>query len=374
MEKNGRIYLLGLSFWLAALGGFACSVPVFRYALELWKVDPYTIYLIHDGEQAVEVDEADTFLNRYAERGALNTMRVNMADPRVAEAIRRRGIVSVGSLPRIVAVLPKKYSEGSVVVMDEPLTTDTLNQLVDSPVRRELARRLISGESAVWLLLESGNRKKDDATEKQLQTQLDKLAMEVKLPELEPEDMRLLDLRPDDLKIGFSILRFSREDPNEGLLIQILLHSDPALNPASQEPVIFPVFGRGRKLASFSEGTLSEDNITEATEFMTGSCSCEIKESNPGMDLLMPIDWDKYIDNLIGFDASMPPLTGYAQFIPPSTFDTENTAVDVQEPDVAASSTNPLLRNLFILGGAFAVILGVFSYIVLGKKKKSGSK
>ena len=369
MKAYIKTFLLGFSFWVVAAGSFACSIPVFRYALELWTVDPYTIYLMHDGEQAVEVDEADTFLNRYAERGALNTMRVNMTDPRVAEAIRRRGIVAEGPLPRIVAVLPKKHSEGSVVVMDEPLTTDTLNQLVDSPVRRELARRLISGESAVWLLLESGNRKKDDATEKQLRTQLDKLAMEVKLPELEPEDMRLLELRPDDLRIEFSILRFSREDPNEELLIRILLNSDPALNPASQEPVIFPVFGRGRKLASFSEGALSEDNITEATKFMTGSCSCEIKESNPGMDLLIPIDWDKYIDNLIGFDASMPPLTGYAQFIPLSTTEAENTPADVQESGTAAISTNPLLRNLLILGGALAVVLGVFSYIVLGKKK-----
>ncbi len=369
MEKNARTYFLGLSLWLAASGGFACSVPVFRYALELWESDPYTIYLMHDGNQAEQINEAEVFLDPYAKLDALDTMRINLADPRVEEAIKRRGILPAGPLPRVVATLPRAYSPKSVVVMDEPLTPGNLQRLVDSPVRRELARRLLDGESAVWLLLESGDPAKDDAMEKQLQAQLDKLENEIKLPELEPEDMRNFELQLDSLRIEFSILRFSRTDPAETLLIQTLLLSKP--DPSLPDPMVFPVFGRGRKLASFSEDTITEDNISQATWFLTESCSCEIKESNPGMDLLIPIDWGKYIDNLIGFDESLPPLTGYARFIPPDTMACPAKMPKMEPTTRAASSL--LLRSLLATGVVLASALGLVTGIVL-RKKRHGNK
>ena len=370
MGKNCRTHLLGLLLWMAASGGFACSVPVFRYALELWPSDPYTIYLMHDGSQPEQINKAEAFLEPYAKLDALDTMRINMNDPRVGEAIKRRGIIPAGPLPRIVAILPRAYSSESVVVMDEPLTTGNLQRLVDSPVRRELARRLVSGESVVWLLLESGNPAKDDAVEKRLRAQLDQLEDKIKLPLLEPEDMRNFELQQDSLRIEFSILRFSRNDPAETLLIATLLHSEPDLDASSQGPIAFPVFGRGRKLASFAGDQITVDNISRATRFITESCSCEIKESNPGMDLLVPIDWDKYIDNLIGFDESLPPLTGYARFIPP---DTTACPAKMPETEPAQTASNLLLRSLLVTGVALVLVLGLLTGIVL-RKKGNGNK
>lgn len=366
-QLNFPLFLCAI-LWMTVSGSLACSVPVFRYALELWESDPYIVYLMHDGTQAEQINEAEAFLEPYAERNALDTIRANMADPRVAEAIKRRGIPPVGSLPRVVATLPRSYLSKPAVLMDEPLTKGNLRRLVDSPVRRELARRLIDGESAVWLLMESGDPTRDDAVEERLRAHLDRLEAEIKLPELEPKDMRTFELDSDSLKIKFSVLRFSRVDPIEALLVNTLLHSEPDL--PLEEPVVFPVFGRGRKLAGFSGERITEENIVQATLFITGSCSCEVKESNPGMDLLVPVDWDKYIDNLIGFDESLPPLTGYEQFIPPNKAACPaGTGEKVHPVD---EKPNLLRRNVLLAIGMLATVLGLSSAIVLKKRYGGG--
>jgi hypothetical protein len=252
--------------------------------------------------------------------------------------------------------------------MDVPLTEGNLQKLEDSPVRRELARRLIAWESAVWLLMESGNPARDDAAEKRLRKELGRLEGEIALPELEAEDMRSFNLEQDSLKIAFSVLRFARNDPAETLLANILLRSSPGLDTPLAEPVAFPVFGRGRKLAAFAGDAISVENIQQATLFIADSCSCEIKESNPGMDLLLPVDWDRYIDNLIGFDESLPPLTGYGRFVPPATAKVAICPARPPEAPTAPAEPRPLLRNLLVAGVALVLVLGVSTGIVLRKR------
>ncbi len=360
---------MGFLLCLSAASGLACSVPVFRYALEMWHSDPYTVYLIHDGGTPQAVDGAEAFLAPYAKLNALDTIRADLSDPRVGSAIRKRKISPTEPLPRLVVTLPRNYSREPVVVFDAPLTTNNLRQVVDSPVRRELVRRLLSGDSAVWLLMESGDSQRDDAAEKRLRTELGKLEKEITLPEPEAEDMRKFDLSEDKLRIGFSVLRFARNDAAETLLVNSLLRASPDLDLSLRQPIAFPVFGRGRLLASFSEKELTADNIRNVTYFITGSCSCEIKESNPGMDLLLPVDWDRYIDNLIGFDASLPPLAGYARFVPPAPEESAACSTNA-EPEAAGAAveSNPLQRNLMIAGGALLVVLGIFTGIILHKK------
>ena len=61
--------------------------------------------------------------------------------------------------------------------------------VIDSPKRRELARRLLKGDSTVWLLLESGNQAKDEAASKKLIGRLLALEKELKLPDIKQEDI-----------------------------------------------------------------------------------------------------------------------------------------------------------------------------------------
>ena len=36
---------------------------------------------------------------------------------------------------------------------------------------------------------------------------------------------------------------------------------------------------------------ITADNLKEAARFLTGPCTCKVKEQNPGVDLLVLADW-----------------------------------------------------------------------------------
>src|SRR5208283_4823487 len=55
-------------------------------------------------------------------------------------------------LPWMVVRYPDSTADG-VTAWAGPLTETSARRLVDSPARRELARRLLQGQSAVWILL-----------------------------------------------------------------------------------------------------------------------------------------------------------------------------------------------------------------------------
>ncbi len=56
-------------------------------------------------------------------------------------------------------------------------------KLLDSPARRDIARRLMKGDSIVWVLLESGDTERDDTAATTLQTQLRRLEKDLQLPD-----------------------------------------------------------------------------------------------------------------------------------------------------------------------------------------------
>lgn len=351
---------------LAVAGASACSVPVFRYALERWFVDPYPVFLMHDNVNTAKVVEAEAFLEEYEDFGAVYVRRVNLSDPKIMEAAKKRELPTDGPLPRLVVTLPEQHQMRHVVVNQE-INEANLNALIESPVRRELGRRLIGSDSAVWLLLESGDKAKDDAAEKVIQEQLDELTEELELPEIAPQDMRYLSVEPAALQIKFSVMRLSRKDPNEKILLEMLLNSEPDLGEYSEEPIAFPVFGRGRELFALVGEGINADNIAQACYFLTGSCSCEVKAMNPGMDLLIAIDWYEYIDNLIGYDEDMPPLTGYAEFVPPPVVTNAVAEAGDETGDEAVKTGSPLARNLVIMV-LLVVVMAFVTKTMLGKK------
>ena len=66
MNRTTRLMIWAAVFVavFGSLSALACSVPVFRYALERWMVDPYQVVVFHDGtlteaqEQVVEQAKA----------------------------------------------------------------------------------------------------------------------------------------------------------------------------------------------------------------------------------------------------------------------------------------------------------------------------
>ncbi|MBY0233137.1 MAG: hypothetical protein K2W96_27960 [Gemmataceae bacterium] len=223
---------------LAVPAARACSVPVFRYALERWKPASFPIVAKGDRAEVRYPDSEDDDPPLWS-------------GPAVgAEAIKR------------------------------------------SPARDELARLLASGESVVWLLLLSGDAAADRAAEALLRGELARLETVLALP---PEkDTRDDLLSPVPLRLSFAVLRVRRDDPAEAVLVKQLLDLDDALAGAGG-PMAFPVFGRGRVLCGLVGDGLSADEIASSSKYLCGSCSCTVKNDSPGRDLLMEADWPRLL-------------------------------------------------------------------------------
>lgn len=310
--------LMALAIMLSSLAvAQACSIPVFRFALERWRPDPYRVTLFHRGPLA-ETDRAlldllETQQNDFVVNLQVRTVDVTEfkhgpdlkdapdvkkspdgPDGKDAEARKddQQLYASLGEpeAPVVVVRYPT-HLQIPVPVWSGPFSRDAVDRLTGSPLRREIVRRLVDGQTAVWLLLECGQPEKDKAAAKLVEEQLKALEQKLKLPELAPQD-NLLASAP--LKLAFSVLRVPRGDAEQPL-VQMLLHSEPDLPELSDQPMVFPVFGRGRALLPLVGAGITEDNVHSSATFLVGSCSCEVKELNPGFDLLLSADWDQLL-------------------------------------------------------------------------------
>ncbi|HVE42325.1 MAG TPA: hypothetical protein VNM14_20745 [Planctomycetota bacterium] len=271
-----RLLLLVLS---ASALAPTCNIPVFRYALERWQAAPYDVVVFHRGPLG---DEGKAALNVLRQAGAnVEVDRIDVAEPVPA---KRKALLEKVKLeaPFMAAVFPGT----EIVAWSGPLSAAAARELTDSPSRREIAKRLLEGESAVWLLLDSGDKAADDAAAKTLEAELARLEQALKLPAHHPDDPPLLS--EVAVRVDFSVLRLSRNAPGEASLVRMLLNSESGL----EGPIVFPIFGRGRALWAMTGKGLTPPNITEAATFLIGACSCEAKELNPGVDLLFAADWE----------------------------------------------------------------------------------
>jgi hypothetical protein len=174
--------------------------------------------------------------------------------------------------------------------------------LTESPVRTELVKRLQSGDAIVWLVLKSGDGQKNAAIRDLLQAQCRELPGKVQLPEgIGLPGSELYSEVP--LLLQFSVLEIDPGDPMEQFLVRQLSGFRSGANAAG-EPLIIPVFGRGRALEVIPASQLNADLIHDLTEFLCGACSCQVKEQNPGFDLLLSTNWN---EALFGADSEGPP-------------------------------------------------------------------
>jgi hypothetical protein len=248
----------------------ACTVPVFRYALEHWAADPYQAVVVHRGPLT---PEQQTLLKELRPEGLKANIAVRTLDLDTARsedlAPLPRG-TTAGALPRLVLLTPKTAQFPGVIWAGE-LSAENMRGLVDSPARQKIAERLGEGQSAVWVLLESENRAQSDAAAKLLEERLAYLDSVLTLPKLDPQDIvnGLVSVGQDDLHLEFSVLRLSRADPAERVFIQTLLGTEPDLRDLA-EPMAFPIFGQGRALYALVGAGLKHETIDKAATFLIG--------------------------------------------------------------------------------------------------------
>lgn len=281
--------------WFAALAAVpilaivaqACSIPVFRYALERWELTPYEFVVFH--KDPLDAD-AKAVVQSISD-GPTANYRVETID--VSKEI-----------PKLYRPLFEKYGKGQTLpwvalrvgdadakappAWSGDLDRERLRSVVASPLRTKIVDRLKLGETAVFVVLESGDRGQDEEATELLTKELTRLEKNIRLPEQTDEGPQLRTALP--LKVTFSIMALKRDDPAEQAFIKTLLSTEEELDRV-KGPIVLPIFGRGRLLCSLFGEDLNSKQLTNVARFLCSECSCQVKELNPGVDLLISADW-----------------------------------------------------------------------------------
>lgn len=318
----------------------ACSVPVFRYAIEHWRPDAYQVFVYHDEDLTSEQQAtAQALTGRDAEAAGVNAevRFIDLREENDPVDVRRYEAAGKGSLPQMVVNLPRGIAGGDVAVASGPWETEEVARLVRSPARTEVGERLVQGE-VVWVFIDGEDAEASDKAFKNLETSLAGLEETLELPAIDQDDLDELSVDAEDLAIRFSTVRISREDPAEKWFIEMLLSIEPDLRDEdfAGQPMVVPVFGRGRALYALVGAGINNDMLKEAAEFLTGACQCTVKAENPGVDLLMPVRWDDYIVPTEPEEVTLP-LVGLGNYAPEASADEDaEPAMEVESERLAA--------------------------------------
>lgn len=254
--------LIGLVFlFCLASAAPACTIPVFRFALDRWQADPFTLLLPADSATATA-----------------DLLRPLRANGRANLTIRTAPAEAGPPRPEL------RFPNSDIVAWSGDLGPAALDRLLDSAGRRDIVRHILAGDSVVWVV--SGG---DPAEAERIGQRLKFLEQVASLPIQDPND-------PDSrlgpgpaLKLKFSLLRLDAADPAEALLRRMLAGPEGE----SDRPFAAAVFGRGRVLGAWPLDQLDDRALEEACLFLVGRCSCRVKNENPGWDLLLNVDWDQ---------------------------------------------------------------------------------
>jgi hypothetical protein len=346
--RKQTFLLSALLLFAAAHTAFACTTPVYQWAMHRWEPDPWQAALFQQTQPEASAFEAPA-----------PNLRIESVKPEDAEgAMKALWEKQAGAeTPWFVVRFPR-IPPPHGQVHGGPFSEARLAEIIDSPVRRKLGRRLIAGDAAVFLFLESGDAEKDRTAREQLDASLKTMEKEVRkareayLAELSRYELQAES--PDAVR--FSVLPLSRDDAAEWFLVEMLLRSESDLMEYG-EPMAFPVFGRGRLLYALVGKGINEDTIESACMYIGSACTCTVKVDNPGFDLLMRADWPRAATE---FET---PLDGEVR--------------EARQPEVAEEELPDFqVRGLVFalggaLGGVFLLVLGVSVFLVWRKKKQA---
>ena len=284
-KRNMKRLLAPVLCLLFVTTAHACNIPVFRYALERWRPDVCQVVV----PESIKLSAREQkILDRFNETAHIQVIR--------------SAVSTTESLNTACVVRCKIANGHQVNVWSGPIGELPKLHLDQSPARTELSHRLLKGDSVVWLMIKSSDEKKNAAARKKLTAHFDVLGKKIELPEgIGLPGSELFSDVP--LLLQFSLLEIDPSDPKEAFLVKLLsgIQADAF---SEGQPLLVPVFGRGRALEVIPADDLSVNLIEDLTVFLSGACSCQVKERNPGFDLLIATDWDR---ELFGADGEAPP-------------------------------------------------------------------
>ena len=339
----------------------ACDVPVFQWALENWEADCFEVVVFHRGCLGEGAQEAVRLLESGSAgrpgRANLRVRVVDVSQDMDAPTVDMWKSQADAALPLMVLLAPP----GPETLAPRPVWSGRVGMraaeaILDSPARRQIVRRMAKGDSAVWVLLESGDRDRDDRAARLLLTELKRAEETIVLPEPYPvDDWETPTTSPAEadepapgavMRASFSLVRVRRDHPDEQMFACMLLAcATQRGKKLSGVPVAFPVFGRGRALCAVVGEDITADAVADISAFLAGPCSCMVKDLNPGADLLFRADWEALLDGTIVVEE-------------PSA---------AQTPGRCPVGSGTLMRNVLIAAAIVAVLV-VFAVAALSRR------
>jgi len=153
------------------------------------------------------------------------------------------------------------------------------------------------------------------------------------------------------LVLRFSVVRLSRSDPREAFTLAMLERQ------RAGAPTAYPVFGRGRVLVPLPQKDLTPENIEEVCAFLTGECSCQVKEAQIGWDLLVQCNWDEELERVDEERHAAPPVVQSAS--KPEMVAIQGRSADTPAPGGLSWTTMLAMAGVpLLLAGIFKAIWG----------------
>lgn len=321
----------------------ACTIPVFRYALDRWEADKFHLVLPAASAQDAPVTEL------------LRPLRANGKANLDIETSKDKALTNSEL---------RFSTRDQATLWKGPLDQTTLEGLLDSPARQQIRAHILAGDSIVWVMADHGTPE-DELQAQRLEKRLKFLEQVATLPIQNPND-------PDSqlgpgppLKLKFTLLRFRSDDPAERVFANMLAGPKALIDPAKTS-FAAAVFGRGRVLGAWPLDDLDDAVLEDASMFLVGRCSCRIKNENPGWDILMNADWGKELQGIAETIASAAqnlavaaPTKDATINQPPATVTIHATAAAPlpMTPDSPAAENST--RTKIALAGSMTALIGL---------------
>jgi len=365
LKKNTNRYLITLLLLLGSQFAMSCTVPVFQYAMERWTQSYYEGVLLYQHELSEEEKAIFTrFQKMFRENNALLNLRVEKMDVHANSGKYQRLIKDYEpeNLPALALWFPRQ--KGKI----EPFWTgklqiEQLEHIIKSAKRKEITGHLLEGSPLVWMLIAPGDQYPVKDYFRRLK---DGISVSVEAMKKQPQ-YRPLIVKEDEV-VTFPVVTVSADNPDESVLVSMVTGIQDGVS--LDEPIVVPVFGRGRALTSFPAKEISKEQIYNIMTFLMSPCACQIKMASPGMDMLIKAEWSEAFDEYAQ-PASTPTLTSVMpdSTKPAAAITAENDSIiDLTTGGNSSFMHSRILNSTLGIIGILVVILGILTVIVLKRK------
>ncbi|MEF8811801.1 MAG: hypothetical protein V5A47_12815 [Bacteroidales bacterium] len=367
LKKRMKAIIVVMVLLFGAHSVMSCSVPVFQYAMERWNQSFYDGVLLYKGSLSQEEKETFAeFQEMLSKDNSVLNLRIEKLDvesnPDQYEQLLQDN--KPGKLPALALWYPREKGSNKPF-WTGPLHMPVLETMMESAKFRELTNHLLEGSPVVWMLVQPAGQTDNNETVVRLKEGISKTVTEMK------QNPRFEDLlKSEEGEVSFPVVEVSADNAGEAVLLSMItgLKEGSGIN----EPLVIPVFGRGRALTTVSGKDISQESIYNIMRFLMSPCACQVKMASPGTDLLVKANWEKAF-NEYSDQQSSPTLTSVmpdsASASGSTITTTENDSIiDLTTDQNASFFSSKIMNTTGSIIGILVVIIGVVTVIVLKRR------